>query len=163
MIELNATMIAVILNFLFLVWLLNHFLYKPVSEILEGRKQAIARDLGNAEKKLADAEKLRSGYEQKLKDAQSRSQEILKNASSAAEKLKSDAIKAAREESQYMISLSEKESVKMKADAIASAKGDMASLIAAAAGRLIKKKIDEKTDASLIDEMIASIEKTGIN
>ena len=49
MIDFNATIIAQVLNFLFLVFILAKFAYKPVINMMEDRKNKIASDLENAE------------------------------------------------------------------------------------------------------------------
>lgn len=56
MVNINATLIAQILNFLFLVFILAKFAYKPLLKMMEDRKNKIAGDLENAEKAKADAE-----------------------------------------------------------------------------------------------------------
>lgn len=55
MVNINATLIAQILNFLFLVFILAKFAYKPLLKMMEDRKNKIAGDLENAEKAKADA------------------------------------------------------------------------------------------------------------
>lgn len=59
MIDFNATIIAQVLNFLFLVFILAKFAYKPVINMMEDRKNKIASDLENAELAKAEAEKLK--------------------------------------------------------------------------------------------------------
>ncbi len=43
------TVIAQILNFLILVWLLKHFLYKPILNAIDAREKKVADELANAE------------------------------------------------------------------------------------------------------------------
>jgi len=58
---------AQIVNFLILVWLLKHFLYKPVLDAIDGREKRIAAELADADTKKADAEKERANFEDKNK------------------------------------------------------------------------------------------------
>ena len=58
---------AQIVNFLILVWLLKHFLYKPILDAIEMREKRIAKELANADAKMAEAEKERSDFEAKNK------------------------------------------------------------------------------------------------
>ena len=56
--EINwFTVIAQIVNFLILVWLLKRFLYKPVLKAIDDREQKVAAKLKDAEIKNAEAEK----------------------------------------------------------------------------------------------------------
>jgi F-type H+-transporting ATPase subunit b len=45
------------LNFLILVWLMKHFLYKPVLHAIDEREKRVAAELANADKKKAEAQK----------------------------------------------------------------------------------------------------------
>ena len=49
MVNINATLIAQILNFLFLVFILAKFVYKPLLNVMEARKNKIASDLEAAD------------------------------------------------------------------------------------------------------------------
>ena len=53
------------LNFLLLVWLLKHFLYKPILKAIDAREKRIATELADATAKKADAEKERDTLQQK--------------------------------------------------------------------------------------------------
>jgi F-type H+-transporting ATPase subunit b len=59
------TVAAQIVNFLILVWLLKHFLYKPILDAIDAREKRIAAELADADKKKADAEKERTDFEDK--------------------------------------------------------------------------------------------------
>ena len=69
MVNFNATLIAQILNFLVLVFVLAKFAYKPVCNIMEERKNKIASDLEAAEKAKTDAEAVKAEYAAKLAEA----------------------------------------------------------------------------------------------
>ena len=61
------TVAAQIVNFLILVWLLKHFLYKPILDAIDAREKRIAAELADADTKKADAEKDRTDFEDKNK------------------------------------------------------------------------------------------------
>jgi len=58
---------AQIVNFLILVWLLKHFLYKPILDAIDAREKRIAAELADADTKKAEAEKERTDFEVKNK------------------------------------------------------------------------------------------------
>lgn len=65
--ELNwTTFVLEILNFLVLVWLLKHFLYRPVKGVIARRQQGIERQLQQADEKQQQAGLLREQYENRL-------------------------------------------------------------------------------------------------
>jgi len=61
------TVAAQIVNFLILVWLLKHFLYKPILDAIDAREKRIAGELADADAKKAEAEKERTDFEDKNK------------------------------------------------------------------------------------------------
>jgi F-type H+-transporting ATPase subunit b len=67
--ELNwSTFVLEIINFLVLVWILKHFLYRPVLDALEKRRLGIAHSLQNAEQLKTEANDLEQQYQSKLND-----------------------------------------------------------------------------------------------
>ncbi len=58
---------AQFVNFLILVWLLQHFLYKPILDAIDSREKRIATELADADTKRAAAEKERADFEGKNK------------------------------------------------------------------------------------------------
>jgi F-type H+-transporting ATPase subunit b len=59
------TVIAQMINFLILVWLLKHFLYKPILNAIDAREKRIADELANAKTKKAEAEKEKEEFKRK--------------------------------------------------------------------------------------------------
>lgn len=53
------------LNFLVLIWLLKHFLYKPILDAIDVREKRIAHELADAAKKQKEAEQERDDFNQK--------------------------------------------------------------------------------------------------
>jgi F-type H+-transporting ATPase subunit b len=53
------------LNFLILVWLMKHFLYKPILDAIAAREKLVATELANAAKALADARKAEDEFKQR--------------------------------------------------------------------------------------------------
>ncbi|MGJ0517142.1 MAG: F0F1 ATP synthase subunit delta [Methylomicrobium sp.] len=63
-----TTFILEILNFLVLVWILQHFLYRPVLDLLAARQQKILDIREQAQKMRQEAEAMRLQYESRLAD-----------------------------------------------------------------------------------------------
>ena len=60
-------LIAQMLNFLILVWLLKRFLYQPILTAIDTREKGIASKLADAEAKVSDAQKQQADFEAKNK------------------------------------------------------------------------------------------------
>ncbi|OIO12723.1 MAG: F0F1 ATP synthase subunit B [Gallionellaceae bacterium CG1_02_60_325] len=59
------TVIAQVVNFLILVWLLKRFLYKPILDAIDAREQRIAKELADADAKKEEAKKEREEFQHK--------------------------------------------------------------------------------------------------
>jgi F-type H+-transporting ATPase subunit b len=55
-----------IVNFLVLVWILQHFLYKPILATIARRRAAIAKDLADASDRRKEADELETKYRERL-------------------------------------------------------------------------------------------------
>jgi F-type H+-transporting ATPase subunit b len=61
------TVAAQVVNFLILVWLLKHFLYKPVLNAIDVREKRIAKELADADAKQKQAQGERDEFANKNK------------------------------------------------------------------------------------------------
>jgi F-type H+-transporting ATPase subunit b len=68
------------LNFLILVWLMKHFLYKPVLRAIDEREKRVAAELANADKKKAEAQKESDEFKQKNDEFDQQRVALLKKA-----------------------------------------------------------------------------------
>ncbi|HWQ49361.1 MAG TPA: F0F1 ATP synthase subunit B [Methanosarcina sp.] len=59
------TVIAQVINFLILVWLLKRFLYKPILSAVDAREKKVADELKNADAKEAEAQKEKDEFKHK--------------------------------------------------------------------------------------------------
>ena len=59
------TVSAQVVNFLILVWLLKHFLYRPILNAIDAREKRIATELADADAKKAEAIKERDEFQHK--------------------------------------------------------------------------------------------------
>jgi F-type H+-transporting ATPase subunit b len=59
------TVIAQVLNFLILMWLLKRFLYKPILNAIDAREKKVADELANADAKEAEAQKEKEEFKRK--------------------------------------------------------------------------------------------------
>ena len=79
------TVIAQIVNFLILIWLLKRFLYQPVINAMDRREQRIAERLHNAELREQAAADTRLDYQHKIEALEQDRDALIKQAREAAE------------------------------------------------------------------------------
>jgi F-type H+-transporting ATPase subunit b len=93
------TVAAQVLNFLILVWLLKHFLYKPILRAIDTREKRIAAVLADADAKKAEAQKDRDEFQHKNEEFDQQRAALLSKATDEAkaerERLLDEARKAA--------------------------------------------------------------------
>lgn len=74
------TVIAQVLNFLILVWLLKRYLYKPILKAIDERENKIKSQIEDAEKKEADAKKEREEFAKKNEDFDKQKKDLMDKA-----------------------------------------------------------------------------------
>jgi F-type H+-transporting ATPase subunit b len=78
------TVVAQVINFMILVWLLKRFLYKPILNAIDERERGIARQLADAEAKKSEAMHERDDFLSKNEKFDKQRAELLKHASDEA-------------------------------------------------------------------------------
>lgn len=78
------TVIAQVINFLVLVWLMKRFLYKPILHAIDAREQQVAAELANADTKQAEAQKERAEFQHKNEEFDQQRAALLSQATDAA-------------------------------------------------------------------------------
>ncbi len=159
MVNVNATLIAQILNFLVLVFVLAKFAYKPVVRIMEERKNKIAGDLESAEKAKAEAEAIKAEYMEKLANAKQEAQAIIDNARKTAQTAH-DKIMAETKAEQDQVVASAKEAIALeKKKAMDDIRAQVINLSMIAASKIVEQKLSSEEDKKLAGEIVDSIIK----
>jgi F-type H+-transporting ATPase subunit b len=92
------TVLAQIINFLILVFLLHRFLYNPIMNAMARREKRIADDLETAERKRREAREEIESYRQKRADLDEQRQGLLRQAEKDADERRRDLLQKARAE-----------------------------------------------------------------
>ena len=162
MIDINATLIAQILNFLILVAILRAVAYKPIVRMLKAREDKIAASLDKADADAAEAEKVLQDYHSKLDAAQVKAQEIRDKAAKLAQEERDASLQETQHEIEQRRKAAEAEIARERAMAVEQLKGEMVTLSMAAASKIIAKNMDAQENEKLIDEFIGQLEKEKI-
>ena len=78
------TVSAQVVNFLILVWLMKRFLYKPIIDAIDARETRVAKELADADARMADALKERDEFQQKNEKFDEQRAALVSQASDAA-------------------------------------------------------------------------------
>lgn len=90
------TVIAQVLNFLILVWLMQRFLYQPILHAIDAREARIAAELADADATKADASREREAFERRNAELDTQRGALLREATDAAEAERLRLVSAAR-------------------------------------------------------------------
>ncbi len=147
-------LVAQIINFLILLFVLYKFAYGPILAILEKRQKKIEKGLKDAEvagKKLEESEEKQKEI---LKKARTEAKDIVDKAHKQAEKSKSEIAAEAKGQAEKIIAGAKIEIEQEKQKTIAEIKAEIGGLVVAATEKVIEEKIDEKKDKELIERAI---------
>lgn len=148
-------LIAQIINFLILLFVLYKFAYGPIVAMLEKRQKKIEKGLADADeahKKLKESEERQK---EMLRKARTEAKKIVEKSHVQAEKSKSEILAESREQSEKIISDAKAEIEREKQKTIAEIKSEIGGLAAAAAEKVIGEKIDDRKDKKLIESVIS--------
>lgn len=93
------TVIAQVINFLILVWLLKRFLYRPILDAIDAREKRIASALADADAKKTEAEQERDAFQHKNAAFEQQRVALLSQATDEAKIERLRLLDAARQES----------------------------------------------------------------
>ncbi|MBR2215935.1 MAG: F0F1 ATP synthase subunit B [Selenomonadaceae bacterium] len=162
MIEINATIMAQILNFLILVVILRAVAYKPVVNMLKAREDKIAESLDKAEADKAEAGATLKKYQAQLAEARTKAQDIMDKAEKAARDERDASIAATKHEIEQLKKAAQEEIQRDREKAVAELKGEVVNLSMAAASKIIAKNISAADNEEIIGEFIAKLDKDKI-
>jgi F-type H+-transporting ATPase subunit b len=91
------TVAAQIVNFLVLVWLLQRFLYRPITRAMARREERIAARMHEAGQKRGEAEQEAEAYREKQEELERSREQMLAEAQEAAERERKSLERAARD------------------------------------------------------------------
>ena len=159
MVNINATLIAQILNFLVLVFVLAKFVYKPVLGIMEERKNKIAIELETAEKAKNDAEAVKAEYAAKLADARQEAQAIIENARKTAQAAHDKIMADTKVEQEQYVAAQKEIIATEKKKAMDEVRAQVISLSMIAAGKIVEQKLNSEEDKKMASKIVDSIMK----
>ena len=151
------TFIFQICNLFIQLWLIKKFLFKPINEVLEKRRQLTDNELKGAREAKAKAEEMKKEYETSLSSAQAEAADIVANAQKDAISKDDNIVKEAEKQAAGLISRAEADIEQEKKKAINEAKDTIGGLAMDIAGKVVEKEINENDHKKLIDEFINNV------
>lgn len=149
--------IAQLINFGILFFLLSKFAYKPIMNMLDERQKKIEQGLADAEasaKKLADVE----AETAKLMEKTSKeADQIMNNAKAAAKVEAAELIKKATDQAERTTKNAESEAKSAKDNVISEARKELSGVIVMALDKIVGKELSEDQKKSLTTKAITEL------
>lgn len=150
-------LLAQVVNFLVLLFILQKLLYKPILKILEDRKRKIEESLSNAEKIQKELEQTEARREQVINEAIEESKKIVAEANIAAAQIHSDAQTKSKADAEVMMDQAMQmisgEKEKMKTEI----KGEVAAMISMSMEKVLGRALDSKMQQRLVEDAVKTI------
>lgn len=146
LIQLIATLI------LFL--LVRFLLWKPITKMLEARKEKIDSELNEAQKANAEAQELKHSLEIQLANAQNQVKDIISNAVKEGNSRKEEIIAEARKEAERRLNESNAQVEREIANKQKEIKDTIVSIAFEAASKILEKEVDKDKYLDLVNQII---------
>ena len=148
------TALFTLLNTLTIFFVARKFLFGPVMRIIKDRQSEIDKMYSAADAAKSEADALRSEYQQKLSDAQSTSDRIVKEAVARGQSREEDILRQAHREASAIMEKAAADIEQERRKAINDAKNEISDMAIAIAGKVVGREINAKDQAALIDRFI---------
>lgn len=152
-----STFVLELINFLVLLWILKHFLYKPVLDVIEKRRAGIEKTRTEAEAMHTDAEKLQEQYRSRLADwnkERQKAREDLDRELETERARKLADMQAELEEEREKARVTE---IRRQSDALHRTEETALMQAATFAARLLEKSAGPEVESRLVDMVIEEL------
>lgn len=151
------TFIATIINLFIQMFLIKKFLFKPINDILEKRKNLADKTIREAREAKEEADSLKDQYEDSLTSAHAEAAKIVSDAQKEAQNKADALVKEAQEEAAGIKARAAADIEQERKKAVNEAKDEIGSLAMDIAGKVVEKEINEADHKKLIDDFINKV------
>lgn len=150
-------LIAQIVNFAILFFLLKKFLFRPILGLLEKRREKIEKSLKDVERIEKELATIREKREEILKTANQKAEEILREAKEIVESQKINILADTKKQTEKMLEEARASIEKEKDRLVDEAREDLAELVLLATEKVLREKLDEEKDGELVREVLTRV------
>lgn len=151
------TFIAQICNLFIQMWLIKHFLFKPIGEVLAKRRAMADAQLADARKAKEEAETMKAEYEKNMAEAKAEAGKLLQTAQKTAQTRSEAIIAEADSRAAAIRAKAEADIQQERRKAVNDIKTEIGSMAVDIAGKVIEREVSETDHRKLIDEFIENV------
>jgi F-type H+-transporting ATPase subunit b len=145
-------------SFLILVWILAKFAWKPLTNMMEKRRQNIEDMLTKAENDRREAESIRLKHQEELRKAHQEAQALIEKATKAGELRAAEIMEQARSEAEKIKQTALEQINVERARAVAEIQAQVADISVAVAEKILRHNLDAAAQQGMIDQFIQEVE-----
>ena len=149
-----VTLIAQICNLFIQLLIVKIFFLDKIKAILDQRREAADKEITDAQAAIAEAQAIKATYEQNMKEAKAKADDILMSAQRSANSRSEEIISQAQATAAQIKSKASADIEMEKKKAINDAKNEISGLAMAIAGKVVERELKEADQADLIDRFI---------
>jgi F-type H+-transporting ATPase subunit b len=146
--------LVAIVQFGLLFYLLQRFLWGPVTKALDARAQRIREGLDNAEAAKRERLQMQAEVERLLNEARREASAIAERTTQAAEAAAAEIRTQAKAEGDRLRERAKVDAEQLHQQALSQLRGEVASMAVLAASRILGKEVDAKTHQALIERSL---------
>lgn len=155
--NVTATLIIQIFTFSLFVWFCMHFIWRPLSRMMDDRNKRIADGLAAAERGQHERDLAQKRAADILVEAKQQTAEILNQAQKRADEIVEEAKNEARSEGERLMTAAKAEIDQEVNRAKEQLREQVATIAVAGAERVLKREIDEKAHSEILKELVTQI------
>jgi len=156
-VNITMTLLAQVVAFTIMIWLVNKYMWGPINEVLDKRRQKIADGLAAAEKGQQEQEAARQQIDDEIKQAKTQAAEIITQAQKRANEIVEEAKGAATDEAGRVKAAATAEIEQETSRAREDLRKQVSELAVSGAEKILGKEVDAKAHAKALDELAAQI------
>ncbi len=146
-----------ILGFLVMVWILGRFAWGPIVAGLEARRQKIADEFADAERRRQEAEQLKAKYDQDLRGIEAQARQRLQEAVAEGQKVAGEIKAQAHADAQARMQRAEEEILRQREKEKELVKDKIVDLSILTAEKILRAKLDDPAQRRLAAEFIDEV------
>ena len=143
-----------ILAMFFVFLLLSYLLFNPARNLMEKRQEGIRDQMETAAREKQDAIQFKAEYDEKIKNVQKETDEILSEARKKALKKESVMLEEAREEAAQIVARANREVELEKSKVKDEMKQEIINVATAMAGKIVASSLDESKQSQLLADTL---------
>ena len=148
------TFIFVAINLIVLYFFMKKFLFKPVTNFMENRRNTIEQALNAAEQAKAQEAETRKKYEEQIKNIKAESEKLLDEARMKAERQHEEIIANAKKEALAIVQKGHEDVERERAEMLRQIRQQIAVLAISAATKVVQANMDTETNKVMVDKFI---------